>query len=39
VRRVQRLELLIDREHRTLAVDFDANTDAGLIARRYFLKA
>lgn len=37
VRLVRRLDLQIDREGRTLAVDFDADTDEGLISRRILL--
>ncbi len=37
VRLVRRLDLLIDRAARTLAVDFEAQSDEGIIARRYLL--
>jgi hypothetical protein len=39
VRTVRRIALLIDHAGRAMQIDFEADTDAGLIARRYFLKA
>lgn len=37
VKFVRRLELLIDHQGRALALAFEADTDEGLIARRYLL--
>jgi hypothetical protein len=39
VRTVRRIDLLIDHAGRTMAIDFEADTDAGLVARRYFLQS
>jgi hypothetical protein len=37
VRFVRRLDLMIDHQGRALAIAFEADTDEGLIARRYLL--
>ncbi|WP_066733528.1 hypothetical protein [Cupriavidus sp. D384] len=39
VRTVRRIDFRIDRERRSLEVDFAADTDHGLVARREFLRA